>query len=243
MNSPDSTCTWRRKRKARDGGERMPEVKEVLDHYWQETERVHGVRPAINFPREGALVKRLLSHGVDVSALKNHITRSVHTARKGETRLALVNILVAFQTAMQSQPIPPSSSPAVPFDEIVGYLNAKAGSSYKPTDPATMRMIEARWAEGHRFEDFRKVIDNMTAKWGKNAKMMSFLRPATLFHGEKFGNYLGAVVTPVDLGIMSRTGYESSLVLDDWIVQKRQELRARNEGGIGDQEGQEEVSA
>jgi len=65
--------------------------------------------------------------------------------------------------------------------------------------------------------------------------MMNFLRPATLF-SEKFGNYLGAVVTPVDLGIMSRTGYESSLVLDEWIVQKRQELRAR-EKSQGDRSG------
>lgn|GEM_PF-2342098 len=224
MNNPD---TWRRKRKARAGGERMPEVKEVLDHYWQETERVHGVRPAINFPREGALVKRLLSHGVDVSALKNHITRSVHTARKGETHLALINILISFQSGMQQQPIPPAT-PAIPFGKVIGYLNTKAGSSYKTTDPATMRMIEARWNEGYRLEDFQKVVDNMTAKWGKNAQMMNFLRPATLF-GDKFGNYLGAVVTPVDLGIMSRTGYESSLVLDEWIVEKRQELRARNQ--------------
>jgi uncharacterized phage protein (TIGR02220 family) len=205
-------------------------VNEIREHYLRETERIHGVRPAINFPREGAIVKRLLKAGVPVDTLKIHITRSVIGARKGETRLALINILTSFQAGLQtaqSQPIPPAT-PGIPFEKIIDYLNKKAGSSYKPTDPATMRMIEARWTEGYRLEDFYQVIDNMTAKWGKNAQMMDFLRPATLF-SDKFGNYLGAVVTPVDLGIMSRTGYESSLVLDEWIVEKRQELRARNQ--------------
>ncbi|OPY01450.1 MAG: hypothetical protein A4E60_01687 [Syntrophorhabdus sp. PtaB.Bin047] len=206
----------------------MSEIKEILDYYWMETERIHRCRPAVNFPREGSLVKRLLlDHGADVNTLKAHIAQSIRAARKGETRLALMNVLISFQSGMQQQSIPPAT-PAIPFGKVIGYLNTKAGSSFKSTDPATMRMIEARWSEGYRLEDFQKVIDNMTAKWGKNAQMMDFLRPATLF-SDKFGNYLGAKITPVDLGIMSRAGYESSLVLDEWIVQKRQELRARNQ--------------
>lgn len=231
--------TWQRKRKARDGGERMPEVKEILDYYWAETERVHRCRPHMLWGREGAITKRILKTGADVNVLKNHITQSVRSARKGEARLALVNILNSFQATgvQQTQPIPPAA-PAVPFDEIVGYLNEKTGSSYKPTDPATMRMIEARWTEGYRLEDFCKVIDNMAAKWGLDPKMMNFLRPVTLFHGEKFGNYLGAVVTPVDRGLLSRDGYRSSLVIKSWAERKKREME--EDGG---EEGEEEVYA
>jgi len=227
--------TWQRKRKARDGSPREPLVNEIREHYLRETERIHGVRPLINLPREGAITKRILNAGVDANTLKAHITRSVVSARRGETRLALINILVSFQTGLATSPPVAPSSASIPFDDIVTYLNLKTGSSYKPTDPATMRMIEARWMEGYRLEDFRKVVDNMTAKWGKDARMMNFPRPATLF-GDKFGNYLGAVVTPVDLGIMSRAGYESSLVLDEWIVEKRQELRAREQQSGGNED-------
>jgi len=229
LKNPD---TWRRKRKARDGSPREPLVNEIREHYLRETERIHGVRPAINFPREGAIVKRLLKAGVPVDTLKIHITRSVIGARKGETRLALINILTSFQAGLQtaqSQPIPPAT-PGIPFEKIIDYLNKKAGSSYKPTDPATMRMIEARWTEGYRLEDFYQVIDNMTAKWGLDPKMMNFLRPATLF-SDKFGNYLGAVVTPVDRGLLSRDGYRSSLVIRSWGERKRRELEAEGEEG------------
>ncbi len=210
-----------------------------------ETERIHRCRPGMNWGREGAIVKRLLKAGADSNTLKAHITRSVQVARRGETRLALINILTSFQAGMQQQSQPIShATHAIPFDEIVGYLNTRAGSSYKPTDPATMRMIEARWTEGYRLEDFCKVIDNMTAKWGLDPKMMEFLRPATLF-SDKFGNYLGVVVTPVDRGLLSRDGYRSSLVIRSWGERKRRELEEEGgeEGDIGDQEGQEEVCA
>lgn len=229
--------TWQRKRKARDGSPREPLVNEIREHYLRETERIHGVRPLINLPREGAITKRILRAGADANTLKAHITRSVQAARRGETRLALINILISFQTGLATSPPVAPSSASIPFDDIVTYLNLKAGSSYKPTDPATMRMIEARWAEGYRLEDFRKVVDNMTAKWGINPKMMEFLRPATLF-SDKFGNYLGAVVTPVDRGLLSRDGYRSSLVIKSWAERKKRELE--EDGG---EEGEEEVYA
>lgn len=220
MNNPG---TWQRKRKARDGGERMPVIKEILDHYWQETERLHRCRPGMNWAREGAIVKRILKAGADVNALKNHITRSVQMARRGETRLALVNIFAAFQAGMTTGAQPSQVRGGIPVAEIVGYLNEKAGSKYKHTDPATVRLIEQRWAEGHCHEDFITVIDNMVTKWGRDAKMMNFLRPATLF-SEKFGNYLGAKITPVDEGFLTPNGYKSALVIESWAERKRREL-------------------
>ena len=77
----------------------------------------------------------------------------------------------------------------IPYAEIVGYLNEKTGSSYKPTTKATQSHIKARWREGFRLDDFKVVIDNMVEKWGNDPKMSQYLRPETLF-GTKFESYL-----------------------------------------------------
>ena len=83
----------------------------------------------------------------------------------------------------------PDRAPAV--REIVGYLNAKTGTAYRPTTKATARLIQARLKEGFTVEDCKAVIDNMTAKWGNDPKMCRYLRPQTLF-GTKFESYLQA---------------------------------------------------
>lgn len=73
--------------------------------------------------------------------------------------------------------------------EIVGYLNDKTGKAFKPNSQATARLIQARLNEGFTVDDFKAVIDNMAAKWGKDPKMCEYLRPQTLF-GTKFESYL-----------------------------------------------------
>ena len=47
---------------------------------------------------------------------------------------------------------------------------------------------------GHKLEDFKKVIDNMTIQWINNKDMNMYLRPETLF-GTKFEGYLNQEVT------------------------------------------------
>lgn len=102
-----------------------------------------------------------------------------------------------------NQPIPNSSSnsssnsskrysaadaaPSIPFKEIIGYLNEKAGRNYKPSTPATKKFIKARWNEGFRLNDFKKVIDVKTDEW-KGTDFDYCLRPQTLF-GTKFEAY------------------------------------------------------
>lgn len=76
---------------------------------------------------------------------------------------------------------------------IVSYLNAVAGTSYRPTSKATQSHINARLAEGYTVEDFYTVIDKKCAEW-KGTDMEKYLRPETLF-GSKFENYLNAPVT------------------------------------------------
>lgn len=71
---------------------------------------------------------------------------------------------------------------------IVEYLNQKTNSSYRPNTPKTVSLIKARLSEGFTVDDFKKVIDTMTAEW-KGTDMEKFLRPETLF-GTKFEGYL-----------------------------------------------------
>ena len=72
---------------------------------------------------------------------------------------------------------------------IIDYLNEKLGTKYRATTASTQRHINARFKEGHRIEDFERVIDTKCAEWKDNDKMSKYLRPETLF-GTKFESYL-----------------------------------------------------
>lgn len=77
----------------------------------------------------------------------------------------------------------------VPYKEIVDYLNLKTSKSYKHSTSKTKSLIKARWNEGFRVDDFKKVIDNKCFEWIGNPGMAKYLRPETLF-GNKFEGYL-----------------------------------------------------
>lgn len=76
-----------------------------------------------------------------------------------------------------------------PNKEIIDYLNAKAGTSYRHTSKDTQKHISARFAEGYTLEDFKNVIDKKVGEWKTDPKMVAFIRPSTLF-GTKFEGYL-----------------------------------------------------
>lgn len=78
---------------------------------------------------------------------------------------------------------------SIPYAEIVDYLNQKAGKKYQPTTQKTKTLIKARWNEGFKLNDFKKVIDIKTSQWKHDEKMNKYLRPETLF-GSKFESYL-----------------------------------------------------
>ena len=78
---------------------------------------------------------------------------------------------------------------AIPFQEIVEDLNQKTGKSYKHTSKQTRSLIQARWNDGFRVEDFQRVHSNMSDKWLPDSKMQSYLRPETLY-SPKFEGYL-----------------------------------------------------
>ena len=77
----------------------------------------------------------------------------------------------------------------LPIAEIITYLNTKTNANYKPSSRKTMKLIKARWNEGFRYDDFKKVIDIKTEEWLNDPRMSMFLRPETLF-GTKFESYM-----------------------------------------------------
>ncbi|EJF02140.1 conserved phage C-terminal domain-containing protein [Liquorilactobacillus mali] len=84
---------------------------------------------------------------------------------------------------------PAKAEPRLPYQEIVEYLNEKAGTSYRSTTKKTQALIKARFNEKFNLDDFRRVIDNKVAEWKNDTAMNKFLRPETLF-GTKFEGYL-----------------------------------------------------
>ncbi|RJQ70974.1 MAG: hypothetical protein C4519_19810 [Desulfobacteraceae bacterium] len=81
------------------------------------------------------------------------------------------------------------SAAPIPFAEIIAYLNDKTGKQFKASTRETQRHIRARWGEGFRLHDFKRVVDNKASAWSSDPKMADYLRPQTLF-GTKFEAYL-----------------------------------------------------
>lgn len=82
----------------------------------------------------------------------------------------------------------------IPYKEIIEYLNTKADKKFKPSSKANKDKIRARWNEGWRTDNFKKVIDNKVIQWANDPKMAEYLRPETLF-GTKFESYLNTKPT------------------------------------------------
>ena len=83
----------------------------------------------------------------------------------------------------------PSKKDDIPYEEIIQYLNSKADKRFRHSTPKNKELIKARWNEGFRIEDFKKVIDNKVAEWLDDEHFNQYIRPSTLF-GTKFEGYL-----------------------------------------------------
>ncbi len=81
------------------------------------------------------------------------------------------------------------SSDARPYEEIIRYLNKKAGKNFSSTTETTRKFINGRLNEGKTIDDFKKVIDIKTDEW-LNTESEKYLRPSTLFRPGNFENYL-----------------------------------------------------
>lgn len=81
-----------------------------------------------------------------------------------------------------------SISEKIPYSEIISYLNKVTNKKYKVTQK-WKDLIKARWNEGQRLDDFKKVINVKGSQWLNDSNMSKYLRPQTLF-GNKFDDYL-----------------------------------------------------
>lgn len=75
-----------------------------------------------------------------------------------------------------------------PTEEIIEYLNQRAGTHYRPNTGKTKTLIGARMREGFTVDDFYTVIDKKCSEW-LGTVQEKYLRPETLF-GTKFEGYL-----------------------------------------------------
>lgn len=81
--------------------------------------------------------------------------------------------------------------------EILAFLNTKVGKAFRPVD-ANIKPIIARLGEGVTMQDIKSVIARKNREWGTDEKMMSYLRPATLFNATKFHQYVGECMEAKD---------------------------------------------
>ena len=88
--------------------------------------------------------------------------------------------------------------------EIIGYLNERCGTVFKPSAKETVRHINARFAEGYTVDDFKEVIDSQAVEWA-DTKQEQYLRPMTLF-GTKFASYLSYAKVKKQRGYIETSG-------------------------------------
>ncbi len=75
-------------------------------------------------------------------------------------------------------------------EEVLDYLNIKAGTKYKHSTQAHALLIIERARDGYEVADFKKVIDRQVYYWYGDANMIQYLRPSTLFNKTKFEEYV-----------------------------------------------------
>lgn len=91
----------------------------------------------------------------------------------------------------QQQPEKPkkAETPDPPYQEIIEYLNNRAGKSFKHTAKGNQKNIAGRWAEGYTVDNFKHIIDVKTEEW-LGTDNDQYLNPVTLFRPLHFEKYL-----------------------------------------------------
>lgn len=120
----------------------------------------------------------------------------------------------------QVEPDNPSKSKSseekeeIPYKEIIDYLNKKTGRRFPASAKRNREPIHARWRDGFRLKDFKRVIDNKCFSWGNSLKMSPFLRPTTLF-GPKFVDYLNENNIPANATVYDFKDFENQKLPQD----------------------------
>jgi uncharacterized phage protein (TIGR02220 family) len=112
---------------------------------------------------------------------------------------------------------PAQESEEIPYSEIVDYLNRICNTAYRASTKKTKSLIKARWNEGFRVDDFKKVIDNKSSQWLNDPKFSEYLRPETLF-GTKFESYLN------QKKVTKKTNIETNQSFGDELTRSQDDL-------------------
>lgn len=116
-----------------------------------------------------------------------------------------------------------------PIKEIIEYLNSATGKSYHYQSNSNKKIILARWNEGYKLDDFKKVIDNMVANW-TGTEWEKYLQPSTLFRESNFDKYLNMVPRapkPAQTNIPAWALEEIEQDNSEEAMQRMQALKAR----------------
>jgi len=81
--------------------------------------------------------------------------------------------------------------------EILDYLNKITGSHFRPLK-SSLVPIQARLSEGFTPERLKEIALLKADEWGKDDRMVEFLRPKTLYNATNCANYDGSLPNGVD---------------------------------------------
>jgi uncharacterized phage protein (TIGR02220 family) len=170
------------------------------DRYWQKQlgfyhrrSLIHWLEIAVNLLRISFECKDNLITIYIPNLLKK---RDEYSKKSGQTPDNVPPKIEEVRNKIKEEPcIVEQTEKEIPYKEIIDHLNNKTGQHYRATSASTREHISARWREGHTLDDFKRCIDNMTAKWKDDPKMCAYLRPATLFNKEKFDGYVNQIIT------------------------------------------------
>lgn len=73
--------------------------------------------------------------------------------------------------------------------DIIGFLNARAGTNFRHTTESTVRSIAARFRDGYTVAHFKDVIAKKCREW-MGTDFQKYLCPTTLFRPGNFEKYL-----------------------------------------------------
>jgi len=76
------------------------------------------------------------------------------------------------------------------YEEIISYLNEKAGKNFSYKSEANRKLINGRMNEGRTITHFKYVIDVKCEEWLNDPEMEDYLRPSTLFSQTNFEKYV-----------------------------------------------------
>lgn len=126
--------------------------------------------------------------GIRNEGIQNVGIQNVAIGNEGTIITSLINTSL-INTNLNKKELVEQKPDPIPYREIIDYLNQKAGKSFKHSAAGNKKVIKARWNEGYKLDQFKRVVDNKCQDWLNDEKMSQYLQPSTLF-GNKFDQYL-----------------------------------------------------